>query len=180
MRNYQYITASLPDIALDYRSGGFDYPSLEGQVKELCSKEDVRLIDWLSAGNNPDILSDYFYNAIEKTGSRFLREYFRFDRKLREAKVAFLEGKPYAPEFEAAFKESNLIEREKKIDALLWKKADETVTFDVFTFDMILSFLAKARIVERWSHLDQTAGEEFFKNLVQEVRGTFKGIKEQL
>lgn len=180
MRNYQYITASLPDVVLDYKSGGFDYSNLESQIKELCSEKDSRLIDWLSEGHNPDVLSDHFYNAVEKTGSRFLTEYFRFDKRMREAKVAFLEGKPYAPEFDKAFKESNLIEREKKLDSMLWEKADEIVTFDVFTFDMILSFLAKAKIVERWSRLDQKLGEEFFKNLVQEVRGTFKGINEQL
>lgn len=178
MRNYQYITASLPDIALDYKSGGFDYAALESQVKELCSRRDCRLIDWLSAGNNPDMLSNHFYNAVERTGNRFLTEYFRFDRELREAKVAFLEGRPYPTEFGKAFKETNLIEREKKLDALLWQKADETVTFDIFTFDIILSFLAKARIVERWSRLDQKLGEEFFKSLVQDVRGTFKGIKQ--
>ena len=167
MRNYEYIIASLPDLVLDFKAREFDYPSLVKEVKSLCSEKDCGLIDILSSGPADD----------GKCPGRFLTEYFGFDREFREAKVAFLEGRPYDKSFAPVFSEKNLIEREKKIDALYWQKISESVTFDVFTFDIILSILAKAKIVARWSALDQTAGEPLFRELVQEVRGTFKGVK---
>lgn len=176
MSNYPYIIAGLPDIALNFKSGTFDFTALAEEIKSYCSEKDSRLIDWFVLGTSGESLPMYFYRAVEKTGSRFLSEYFAFDRKLREAKVAFIRKEECDPEFAAIFREKDLIEREKAVDALLWQKADETVTFDIFNMDIILSFLAKARIVERWSRLDQQAGEELFRRLVQEVRGTFKGI----
>lgn len=42
--------------------------------------------------------------------------------------------------------------------------------------DVILGFLAKAMIVERWNSLDRKKGAELFRRYVDEVRGTFKGI----
>lgn len=167
MRNYEYIIASLPDLVLDFKAREFDYPSLVEEVKSLCSEKDCGLIDILSSGPADD----------GKCPGRFLTEYFGFDKEFREAKVAFLEGRPYDKSFAPVFSEKNLIEREKKIDALYWQKISETVTFDVFTFDLILSILAKAKIVARWSALDQASGETLFRELVQEVRGTFKGVK---
>lgn len=167
MRNYEYIIASLPDLVLDFKSRDFDFHALVEEVKSLCSEKDCHLVDTLSTG-----LAD-----SEKSSSRFLTEYFGFDRRFKEAKVAFLEGKPYDKSFEPVFSEKNLIEREKMIDSLYWRKISEPVLFDIFTFDIILSILAKARIVARWSALDQSAGETLFRELVQEVRGTFKGVK---
>ncbi len=167
MRNYEYIIASLPDLVLDFKAREFDYPSLVEEVKSLCSEKDCGLIDILCDEPADD----------GKCPGRFLTEYFRFDREFREAKVAFLEGRPYDKSFAPVFSEKNLIEREKKIDALYWQKISDTVTFDVFTFDIILSILAKAKIVARWSALDQDAGEAMFRELVREVRGTFKGVK---
>lgn len=167
MRNYEYIIASLPDLVLDFKAREFDYPSLVEDVKSLCSEKDCGLIDILSDGPADG----------GRCPGRFLTEYFKFDREFREAKVAFLEGHPYDNSFAPVFSEKNLIEREKKIDALYWQKISETVTFDVFTFDLILSILAKAKIVARWSALDQASGETLFRELVQEVRGTFKGVK---
>lgn len=167
MHNYEYIVASLPNLTLDFKSGDFDYRALAEEVKSLCSRKDGHLVDLLETG----------IDGEENCPSRFLREYFDFDRNFRSAKVAFLEGRPFDKAFEPVFSESNLIEREKKIDGLYWKKAGESVVFDVFTFDLILSLLAKAKIVARWRALDQAAGESFFRTLVNEVRGTYKGIE---
>ncbi len=167
MRNYEYIVASLPNLALDFKSGQFDYKAISEEVKSLCSEKDGRLVDFLETG----------IDGEDDCPSRFLREYFGFDRDFRNAKVAFLEGRSYDKSFAPVFSEPNLIEREKKIDELYWKKAGESVVFDVFTFDLILSLLAKAKIVARWRVLDQKAGEAFFRTLVTEVRGTYKGIQ---
>lgn len=181
MDNYPYIIAGLPELLLDFKSGEFDSEALVNEVSDLCSEKDRQLIRWLVFGQNPDNLSDLFYNRVAKSGNRFLREYFAFDKTVREEKVAFLEGTPTVEteredvlEVRKAFTEPNLIEREKLLDSLMWQKATDIVAGDLFSIDIILSFLAKAGIAARWSRLDPHAGGELFKTLIKEVRGTFK------
>jgi Protein of unknown function (DUF2764). len=70
----------------------------------------------------------------------------------------------------------NILEKELAIDKYKWETINEIITFDYFNIDVILAFLAKAKIIERWSKLDKVAGKEMFVKLVNEVRGTFKGI----
>lgn len=184
MNNYQYVIASLPDIFLDFESDGFNYESTVSEIRAHCSSRDCRLIDWLEAGSVGSNLTPHFYHTISrKNDSRFLREFILFDKWVREAKVAYLEGAPFGSDDEEyavlkkIFSTDNLIEREMKLDTLMWEKASELVTFDLFNIDVILSFLAKARIVSRWNDLDKTKGAELFRRLVQEVRGTFSGVE---
>lgn len=184
MDNYPYIIASLPEIALDFESRSFDYQSLSSEIKGLCSKSDARLIDWLELGSSESGRNPHFYAKVAKSDNRFLREYFAFDLEMRGKKVKFLSGETFetqddeeAANLLEAFKTSNLIEREKKLDRLMWNKINDIIGFELFNMNVILAFLAKAAIVERWSRLDQKAGEDFFRNLVSEVRGTFKGVQ---
>lgn len=186
MKNYSYIIAGLPDIVLDYGNRPLDYEALTGFIRSQCSDSDCRLIDILEAGLDGRHFTDHFYGLVERSGSRFLKEFFRFDRNVREAKVAFLEGRRLESDFAdspdygrttEAFEETNLIEREMKIDAMMWDKAEEITTFDLLDMDIILSFLCRAHIVRRWNALDPEVGKELFSRLVGEVRNTFKGVE---
>lgn len=182
MGNYPYIIAGLPGLVLDYESRPFNYTALVQSIKEKCSEKDNRLIAWLESGLNQDSRSRYFYTAVEKTGSKFLKEFFNFDLYVRNAKVAWLEGNSIEDDSDdyaklsKAFAVTDLIEREKLIDKIMWDKIDDIVLFELFNMNVILAFIAKAAIVSRWSKLDQKTGEEFFRTLVGEVRGTFKGV----
>ena len=44
---------------------------------------------------------------------------------------------------------------------------------DFFNIDVILAFLAKGYLVDRWLKLDADKGKHLFRKLVDEVRGTF-------
>lgn len=79
-----------------------------------------------------------------------------------------------APEIFKILENSNILEREQLIDKLKWKKANEICTFNYFDINVILSFLLKANIVKRWSKLDKKRGATLFKELVEEIKGTFK------
>ena len=46
-----------------------------------------------------------------------------------------------------------------------------------FDIDILLSFITKLKITDRWSKLDPESGRELFRRLVGEVRGTFKGVQ---
>jgi hypothetical protein len=78
---------------------------------------------------------------------------------------------------QAVFAGSDLVEREKGLDDLLWKKIDELATFHYFDIEAVLAYVAKLHIVNRWLALDEDAGRELFRRLVKEVRGTYKGVK---
>jgi len=68
----------------------------------------------------------------------------------------------------------NILDREQQIDMIRWKLADEICTFNYFDINIILLFILKASIVERWSRLDKKRGLEIFEKFVYEVKGSFK------
>ena len=90
---------------------------------------------------------------------------------------------PEAPEFKEQARLQSILEgndilaRERGIDDLYWDKIDELTLFDYLNFDKILGLVAKMMIIRRWLILDEEAGRAMFKKLVDEVRGTFKGVE---
>ena len=68
----------------------------------------------------------------------------------------------------------NILEREQLLDNLRWNRANEICTFNYFDMDVILCFLLKASIVARWNRLDRKRGAQAFRQLVNEVKGTYK------
>lgn len=60
----------------------------------------------------------------------------------------------------------NLIEREKKISALRWKKLEEMTFFNYFTVEAILSFIIKLMIIERWTMLKQGQEKAFLTSML--------------
>ena len=59
----------------------------------------------------------------------------------------------------------------------MWARIEEMTISDYFDLEAVLGFLARLHIVERWYRLDDKTGREMFRRLVDEVRGTFKGVR---
>ncbi len=74
---------------------------------------------------------------------------------------------------------SNLMEREQAIDLLRWEKATEICTYNYFDIDVILSFILKSSFVQRWARLDKKSGQQMFRQLVEEIKGSGKLNKEE-
>ena len=194
MDNYVYIVASLPEIAVSYEGAPFDYAAVKEQIVELLSEKDQELVALLEEGFDENTLGAEFYAKAAESKNRFIREYFDFDGRLRNMKVAYLakrldkQGEQYLVEMpEADFDEesqikeildnADFVQREQKMDELKWEKASDIARMDYFNMNAILAFLVKAKTVQRWAELDKAKGEEMFRRLVKEVRGTFEGIK---
>ena len=198
MKNYEYIVASLPVILQDTKGQeGLDVEEIVSSVRSLLGSEDNGLVDILEEGfNQEEGHSEEFYRKALSSKDRFLREYFNFDLALRNAKVRYLNKALGRPEDLGLFMEArnldeieemprivqtlegtDILEREKGIDDILWKKIEELTTFDYFDMDAILGTLAKMNIVGRWLRLDPNTGKEMFKKLVEEVKGTYTGVK---
>ena len=197
MNNYEYIIASLPVLSPDPKGQeGLDPGELIQEVRSQLSAGDNSLVDTLMEGFDDKALGEEFYRKALSSKNRFLREYFNFDLALRNAKVrylnqalgrepdqdVFLEAKDVdeieeLPRIETVLSGSDILERERGLDDILWEKIDTLTTFDYFDSEAVLGFLSKLMIVGRWLSLDEGTGRELFKKLVTEVRGTFKGVK---
>lgn len=193
MNNYHYIIAGLPDLVPEFGSQQFSYNEISAAIRANLSKKDNKLVDWLEFGLQEDNLHHYFYHKAEHSKNNFLSQYFAFDRFLRNVQVSLLsrtlgkESEKYMmgeintenddyKEIAKIFETSNLIEREQALDRFRWRKISEINLYHYFDIDVILAFLLKGKIVERWIKLDQAKGAELFEQYVSEVRGTFTGI----
>ena len=90
MDNYVYIVASLPDIAVSYEGAAFDYAAVKESIVELLSEKDQKLVELLEEGFDENTLGAEFYKKAADSKNRFIREYFDFDGRLRNMKVAYL------------------------------------------------------------------------------------------
>ena len=206
MSNYVYIIAGLPDFTPDWKQGDKSLDEILNQVRELLSAKDNEVLDFIIKGFDKDQICLEFYKEALSHRLGFIREFFLFDFNVRNQKVRYLNqalGRaaekdvlkltdPEAEENgleteEPEFKESarlqkilegnDILSRERGIDDLYWEKIDEITLFDYLNFDKILGVIVKMMIIRRWLILDEETGRAMFKKLVDEVRGTFKGVE---
>lgn len=190
MRNYEYIIACLPD--LDQDPGKNRDLHVEGvlhEIRERLDGADVDLLDLLLSAYEPENLTPDFYRRAMAHRNRFIREFFTFDMNVRNAKVAYLNralGRPEgqdvmdldggefmeAAAIEAVLAQDDLLAREKGLDDAVWDKIVQITELDVFDIDVILGFVARLKIVDRWLQLDPEKGRELFRKLVEEIRNT--------
>lgn len=193
MDNYHYIIAGLPELIPDLGNQQISYADVSERIISNLSSKDRQLVKWFEFGSKPENLNPHFYNNVTKLKSRFLNEYFSLDRNIRNAQVRFLAAKEsfdeskYTigdvdtsyeeyPQLLQIFETPNIFERELQLDKFKWNKISDLTMYHYFDMDVILAFLAKAKIVKRWLDLDKESGAKLFEELVNEVRGTFKGI----
>ncbi len=65
--------------------------------------------------------------------------------------------------------ERNIVEKERKIDAIRWAEAEEIAVFDFFNVNYILSYLVKVNIVARWMMLSPEVGREMLDRLMRDL-----------
>lgn len=193
MNNYYYLVASLPDLSGNRNIGDRTAESIIGEIRERVSSGDAALVEFLEKGYEEENLTEDFYRSALSHKNGFLREWFRFDLNVKNAKVAYLNAalgrKPLqdvmpvdggtfeeAAELDRILKQGDILSRERGIDDIAWKKVDELTVFHYFDMTVILGFIVKLKIIDRWMKLDEATGREMFRRLVDEVRGTFKGF----
>lgn len=188
MNNYEYITAGLPAISKDNSANGsIDADAIIGEIRSLLGEKDNRALDFFLKGFSPENLNEDFYKEALASGIRFIREYFRLDLNVRNTRTAYLnrelgreEGQDLIPletgefdgeqELEAVLRGKDILERERGIDDFYWKETDNLVCLEVFSLDLILAFIAKLKIVDRWMKLDPETGRELFRKFTEEIR----------
>ncbi len=90
MNNYEYIIASLPDITTGWKFGEKTPEDYIEEIVSLCSEKDRETIAFLMDGYNDEKLDAAFYSVALVHKDAFIREFFRFDLNVRNAKVKYL------------------------------------------------------------------------------------------
>ena len=70
--------------------------------------------------------------------------------------------------------ESNLLEREKKMDLLKWSWIEEKSFHHNFSIENVFAYLLQTEILERWINLNHETGSKVFKDFVDQLRGSFQ------
>lgn len=108
---------------------------------------------------NQSIIGDNEFSTILKSSN--LKDFgLSMDYSYVERVVALMEN-------------SNLVERERGIDMLIWDFIDDILVFEYFSIEKVIGYLLKLMIVERWSKMETESGREVFMELVQRFRKEF-------
>lgn len=198
MGNYHYIIAGLPELLLNADNKGFSYDAVRESIWSSSEEKDRRLMEWFDFGTQESNLTSHFYRAAFKSKSRFIRQYFALDLEIRNRKVDYVASKmgkdaskyrlgtscgvelglseEQLNKLSGIFANKNILEKEQQLDKFKWDYISGLNEYGEFNMDVILAFLAKGKLIDRWNKLDPGTGEEMFRKLVDEVRGTFKGV----
>lgn len=66
--------------------------------------------------------------------------------------------------------ETDLLEREKKLDALRWNWLEENTFFHYFSIEKVMSFVLKLEMTERWKMLSVEEGSKMFRQMLNEMK----------
>ena len=148
--------------AVEHSGNSFirDYFSFDQEIRNIIAAYNAR-----AYGNNP---CDHLVGDNEIT--RQLMQ-----SRGEDFKLEFISE--YAAVLGRIMQMKDPLEREQKIDSLRWEKASELCTFHYFDIHVILAFFLKASLVARWARLDKETGSRMFRELVDEVKATYKAIK---
>ena len=73
---------------------------------------------------------------------------------------------------------TNAMEKEKALDMLRWEHLNELNTFNYFTIEVLLAFVIKLFMVDRWMQLDPETGRNMFKQIISELEKSYEFPKE--
>jgi hypothetical protein len=82
--------------------------------------------------------------------------------------------------FQRIADETDLFEREKKIDLLKWKWLEDKTFFKYFSIEILFAYLAKLEIIERWISLDPVEGEKVFRSLINDLKSSVVNSPESI
>ncbi len=202
--NYHYIIAGLPHLMIENENKGINYDDFRKSIAESCSIDDLKMIEWLEFGFKSQNLNSHFYKAVLKQKNNFIKEYFKLDLLIRNSIVIYRnstinpKGKAQSKdqllkyqvlpqlidintlpstiskELSTIFSTQDILKKEQLLDRFKWDRINEFTNYGEFTLDTILSFLAKVQLIDRWNKLDKALGEKLFKQLVEEVKGSYR------
>lgn len=209
MNNYEYIIASLPVLQKD-SSSKTEADEIIDFLREQLSTRDQALLADLLDGFKAEKLDKQYYRRVTDSRNSFIRGYFSYDLLLRNLKVQYLNQQLSRPlsqdtmsletaedEQEAAFRvsdaqeeaaaqinsalnQSDILSRERGLDELLWAEIDRLTEGKLFSIEVILGFVARLQIVDRWQRLDPQTGRALLRKAIESIRSTYDNKKQNI
>lgn len=68
------------------------------------------------------------------------------------------------------YESDNMMEKEKRIDALKWRWLEENTFFKTFSIEVILTQYLKAEMLHRWNMLTVEEGEKAFREILGQLK----------
>jgi hypothetical protein len=136
-------------------------------IAELRDKKDrYSAAEW-----EMQLTKGYFIDAMH-AGNVFLRQWMEFEENLKNLLLTSEPSPDLAGAAAKLLEEENLIQRERKIDQLRWKKAEEMTCLQYFTVERVLCFVIQLMIIERWAKLRQQQHTGHIYPLLQQIAPT--------
>ncbi|MBN1158332.1 MAG: DUF2764 family protein [Bacteroidales bacterium] len=85
---------------------------------------------------------------------------------------------PFVNELTTIDEDGNPMEKELAVDMLRWKQLDELNTFHYFTIEVLLSFVIRLIMAERWIQLQPEAGRKMFREITENLKKSYVFPKE--
>ena len=186
MNNYEYIIASLPSLV---RGAVIDTDATLAFIRGQLSSRDASALDLVLRAYSPEGPDAEFYTEALGSRSSFVRGYFKFDLGVRNTKAGYLnralgrdpdkdtvclgeEEFEQKARVEEILSGTDILGREHALDDLMWEQAEELTALRVFDLDVVLSFVVRLMIADRWMRLDEASGREMLRTLVDELRNS--------
>lgn len=174
---------------IEFLESGFEEKSLTGEFYLKAKESECSFIrqyfrlDRIIRNLKVTFIAGKLFKGDETANRELIKKYSinlasDIDAKVDESSYSiFTLDNTEIQNIDAIFHNNDILEKEKKLDEFKWGKISDFTAFDFFDIDVILAFLVKGKLVERWNKLDRETGKALFKRLVDEVRGTFKGVE---
>lgn len=81
---------------------------------------------------------------------------------------------PYFERANQITESQDIASKERSIDQLKWTVLDEMNIFNYFSIEIVISYMIKIMIIERWLKLDPKTGEELFRRLLGDLQSGYE------
>ncbi|MDR2810140.1 MAG: DUF2764 domain-containing protein [Tannerellaceae bacterium] len=85
----------------------------------------------------------------------------------------------YLPAVFRIAEESDLLQRERRIDLLRWEWLEDVTVYKTFEIENVLVYFLKLEMMERWATLNKEAGERSFRQLVGAMKKGSDNVLEE-
>ena len=184
--NYYCLVAGLREYSLDGGAKGFDPHAILDEILRELTPRDLRAVRLLYGYYDcKNLIALRAGSPAHDPLGNFARERLKVDwhvvgnddvaEQLRRSSASDfgLRGElPYIDAVIAAVNdESNLLEKEHKIDRIRWQQAVDLAAEDYFNVNAVLSYLVRINLVARWTQLDEARGRAMLGRLLRELDG---------
>lgn len=147
-----------------------------------CSNKFLR--DWFEFDLNlKNIIAGFNVRKFKLKGEKY---YIGNNHVVQSVRKSTLKDFGLSIEFEhmdklvSIYENDNLQERERATDNLRWEFMDERNTFNYFTIEVLLAYIIKLQMVQRWLEMDYETGVAMFKKILDQLEQSYEFPKEFL